>query len=360
MISVNKTFLPPWQEYLSILKRAWDSGWITNNGQLLCELESELKKYIRCNNLFYCTNGTVVLQMALKALDVTGEVITTPFSYVATTNSIIWENCTPVFADINEKDFNVDPAAITSLINKNTQAILVTHVYGNPCDVERIEAISSAHGIPVIYDAAHTFGVMYKNKSLLNFGDISTCSLHATKLFHTVEGGLLVCREDIARKLMLYRQFGHVYDDYFSVGINAKNSEFHAAMGLAVFPYVEMIISNRRKITEHYMSNLHSSGLKFPVPLEGTSPNYGYFPVVFSSEQQMLTVKETLAREDIHIRRYFYPSLNQLPFLEKKYSCPVSEDISRRVACLPLYYDLDVKDVDRICEIVCQEISTTC
>jgi dTDP-4-amino-4,6-dideoxygalactose transaminase len=361
MIQVTKTFLPPWEEYLSILRRAWDTGWITNNGTLLLELESRLKKQTGTENLFICNNGTIVLQMALKALGISGEVITTPFSYVATTNAILWENCIPVFADISEKDFNADPEKIEALITPNTKAIMLTHVYGNPCDVERIEKISLKHNLPVIYDGAHCFGVKYKNKDLLSYGDISTCSFHATKLFHMVEGGLITCRnEEVARKLMLFRQFGHVYDDYYSVGINAKSSEFHAAMGLAVLPYVNNIIQDRKKTFENYMQLLSSSGLKFPSAREGTIHNFGYFPVVFESEQQMLSVKETLAENGVNIRRYFYPSLNKLPFIRNGQPCPVSEIISSRVACLPLYYQLAKSDVDKICEIICQEISSTC
>ena len=361
MIQVTKTFLPPWDEYLSYLRRAWDSGWITNNGALLLELEAKLKQDIGVENLFICNNGTIVLQMALKALNISGEVITTPFSYVATTNAILWENCIPVFADISESDFNVDPSSIRSLITSRTKAIMLTHVYGNPCDIEEIEKIASQNNIPVIYDGAHCFGVSYKNKNLLSCGDITTCSFHATKLFHMVEGGLIVCRNgEIAEKLMLYRQFGHVYDDYFSVGINAKSSEFHAAMGLAVLPYVDDIISDRKKSFEIYMQLLSSSGLKFPKARVGTNHNYGYFPVVFQSEQQMLSIKESLKENGVNIRRYFYPSLNRLPFLENTNACPVSESISGRVACLPLFYQLAKNDIERICEIICQEISSTC
>lgn len=361
MIQVTKTFLPPWDEYTSILRRAWDSGWITNNGELLVELEKKLKHHIVNNNLFICNNGTIVLQMALKAFSISGEVITTPFSYVATTNAILWEKCTPVFADINDTDFNIDISKLEEKITLSTRAIMLTHVYGNPCDTEAIEAIAAKHNLPVIYDGAHAFGVNYKNKSLLSYGDISTCSFHATKLFHMVEGGLIICKdESIARKVMLYRQFGHVYDDYFSEGINAKNSEFHAAMGLAVMPYINDIIQNRKVTHSQYMKLLSSTGLKFPVALTGTEPNYGYFPVLFESEAQMLTVKEMLFENGINIRRYFYPSLNKLPYLNSKQDCPVSENISSRVACLPLYYNLAKSDVERICEVICHQISSTC
>ncbi len=359
MINVTKTFLPPWDEYLSVLRRAWDSGWITNNGELLKELEEKLRKFISRDELYFCTNGTVVLQMALKALHVKGEVITTPFSYVATTNAILWEKCIPVFADISEKDFNVNVDCIESLINSNTAALLFTHVYGNPCDTDAIEAVAKKHNLPVIYDGAHAFGVSYKGKSLLSYGDISTCSFHATKLFHTVEGGLITCNDpDVSRRLMLYRQFGHVYDEYFSVGINAKNSEFHAAMGLAVLPYVDEIISKRKHLCELYFGQLNDLPVSFPKPRIGTESNYGYFPVLFETEKQLVRIQKSLSENEINIRRYFYPSLNLLPHLENTNACPVSENISRRVACLPLYHDLREEDVEKICSIVSQEIHT--
>ena len=224
MINVTKTYLPPFEEYTRILKRAWDKAWITNNGELVQELEQKLKEYLGVKHLLFTTNGTVVLQMALKAYNITGEVITTPFSYVATTNVLLWEKCTPVFADIDLHTFCIDPDKIEALITEHTQAILATHVYGYPCAVEKIEAIAAKHKLKVIYDGAHAFGAMYKEKALLGYGDISTCSFHATKLFHTVEGGCIICHdEETYNKLFLYRSFGHIGDDYYSVGINGKN-----------------------------------------------------------------------------------------------------------------------------------------
>lgn len=357
MINVTKTFLPPWEEYTTILKRAWDKSWITNNGELLVELEAKLKAELQVNNLLFCTNGTVVLQMAIKALALKGEVITTPFSYVATTNSILWENCTPVFVDVNVNDFNIDATKIEASVTPHTTAILATHVYGNPCDTELITAIAAKHNLKVIYDGAHAFGTLYKGKSLLSYGDISTCSFHATKLFHTVEGGAIIANDkSVAEKLVLYRQFGHVYDDYFSVGINAKNSEFHAAMGLAVLPYIQQIISKRKAISALYDTLLLSDELFKPVPLISTVPNYGYYPVVFKSEDVLLKVKEALASEKVYTRRYFYPSLNNLPFLNHMQSCPVSEDISSRVLCLPLFTELKQDEVEKICNILNKQL----
>lgn len=344
MINVTKTYLPPFEEYTTVLKRAWDKAWITNNGELVLELEAKLKDYLGVNNLLFTGNGTIVLQMALKALKITKEVITTPFSYVATTNVIIWEGCKPVFVDIDPETFCIDASKIEAAITPNTQAILATHVFGIPCDVEAIEAIAKKHGLKVIYDGAHAFGVMYKGKSLLSYGDIITCSFHATKLFHTVEGGCIIANDKtLAHQLMLFRQFGHVYDDYFTVGVNGKNSEFHAAMGLCVLPQISNIIADRKKTSELYDAAL-AGLLQRPVMQNELQYNYAYYPVVFKSETQLLKVIESLKKENISGRRYFYPSLNQLPFLQTQ-SCPVSEDISRSVLCLPLYFGLTQEEI---------------
>ncbi len=340
MINVTKTYLPNFDEYTATLKRAWDKAWLTNNGELVQELETKLKEYLGVQNFLFTNNGTIVLQMALKALGITKEVITTPFSYVATTNVILWEGCQPVFVDIDPNTFCIDATKIEAAITKNTEAILATHVFGIACDVDAIETIAKKHGLKVIYDAAHAFGSMYNGKSLLSYGDISTCSFHATKLFHTGEGGCIIANDDtVANQLMLYRQFGHVYDDYYSVGINGKNSEFHAAMGLCVLPNMEAIIADRKRISLLYDTSL-AAVLQRPIVQTELEYNYAYYPVLFESEEILLQVVEKLKLQQIAGRRYFYPSLNELPFVEKQ-PCPVSEDISRRVLCLPLYYGLE-------------------
>jgi dTDP-4-amino-4,6-dideoxygalactose transaminase len=357
MINVTKTYLPPFEEYAAILKRSWDKGWITNNGELVQELESKLKDYLQVSNLFFTNNGTSPLQMALKVFDITGEVITTPFSYVATTNAILWEGCQPVFVDIDPNTLCIDAGKIESAITSNTQAILATHVYGYPCDVEEIEKIAKAHNLKVIYDGAHAFGCEYNGKSLLSYGDISTCSFHATKIFHTVEGGCIITGDrDIARKLYLYRQFGHEYDDYISIGINAKNSEFHAAMGLTVFPLMQEIIASRKLIVEQYEEQLKQLNLSKPKISTSLKYNYSYFPVIFKSEEELLKIKKALEESDVFCRRYFYPSLNTLSFL-KKQSCPVSEDISSRVLCLPLYYGITLQEIKLITAIILRNAS---
>lgn len=353
MINVTKTFLPPLDEYIAILKRAWDKSWITNNGELVIELEQKLKNYLGVDNLLFCGNGTIVLQMALKAMEITKEVITTPFSYVATTNTILWEGCKPVFVDIDPETLCIDAGKIEAAITTDTQAILATHVYGIPCDVEKIEIIAKAHNIKVIYDAAHAFGSEYKAKSLLSYGDVSTCSFHATKIFHTVEGGCIICHdEELQRKLFLSRSFGHVGDEYFSIGINGKNSEFHAAMGLANFKYIDEQIKRRKEIHDLYIEQL-SGNLKFiSADEKNVKYNYAYFPTLFPTEKALLNTKSALEQKGINTRRYFYPSLNTLSFLNKTKTCPVSEDLARRVLCLPLYRELENEQVKQISSLI--------
>lgn len=353
MINVTKTYLPVFEEYTAVLKRAWDKGWITNNGDLVQELEEKLKAYLGIENLLFTNNGTLPLQMALKVLNITKEVITTPFSYVATTNVILWEGCKPIFVDIDPQTFCIDASKIEAAITKDTQAILATHVYGIPCNVEAIDAIAKRHSLKVIYDGAHAFGCIYKNKSLLSYGDVSTCSFHATKLFHTVEGGCIIANDEVlTRQLFLCRQFGHEYDDYFSAGVNGKNSEFHAAMGLCVLPAMENIIKERKKITEQYNAAL-SGVVQQPFTGNELIYNYAYYPIVFENEIQLLQVVNSLKQKGINGRRYFYPSLNELPYLQKQ-ACPVSEDISRRVLCLPLYVGLQQEEIAMIIDCVCK------
>jgi len=260
----------------------------------LLELEAKLHDYLGLENLLVCSNGTVVLQMALKALNITKEVITTPFSYVATTNAILWEGCKPVFVDIRADTFCIDETKIEAAITEDTQAIMATHVYGFPCAVEVIENIANKYGLKVIYDGAHAFGCKYKGKSLLYFGDISTCSFHATKIFHTVEGGLLVCRDkEIFKRLYLYRQFGHVYDDYHSIGINAKLSEVHAAMGLCVLQKITDIIEDRKRIYNRYDRLLNRSFLAAVFSDTEFVYNYSYYPIMFASESELLRIKKS-------------------------------------------------------------------
>lgn len=353
VINVTKTYLPPLDEYKKYLEQIWENAWVTNNGPMVRELEKQLRDYLGVKHLFFASNGTVVLQIAIKALGLTGEVITTPFSYVATTTSLLWENCQPVFADIEPRSYTIDPGRIEALITEKTSAILATHVYGLPCDVEAIDRIAKKHNLKVIYDAAHTFGSTYKGRHLVSFGDISTISFHATKLFHTVEGGAIITGDDeLAEKISLYRSFGHRADNHFSIGINGKNSEIHAAMGLCVLPRIPSFIEERSGMCRLYDSLLAGSSVVRPEIPAGTVYNYSYYPVVFSSEEQLLRVRQALESRDIFPRRYFYPSLNKLPYLSREDSCPVSEHIASRVLCLPLFHDLSEKDIRLIAGIV--------
>ena len=354
MINVTKTFLPDQEKYLQYVREIWDRGYLTNNGPLLQQLESELKEYLQVDHLYFCGNGTIVLQIAIKALEITGEVITTPFSYCATSNAILWENCVPVFVDIDANTFNVNPALIEEAITPKTTAILVTHVYGNPCDVEEIERIALKHNLKVVYDAAHAFGVKYKNRSLLSYGDLSTCSFHATKVFHTTEGGALISNHpELDNKLSLLRAFGHRGDEsYQYAGINGKNSEFHAAMGLCNLPHVGDIIAARKEVFDAYDSLLNWNVLEKPTRSEDIEYNYAYYPIVLPSEQILHEVMEALRVEEIIPRRYFYPSLNTLSFMPRYIPCPVSENISVRVLCLPLYVGLPLADIERISAII--------
>ena len=352
MINVSKPFLSPAEDYDGYMKGIWERQWLTNNGPLVQELEEKLKRYLGVKHLLYVNNGTIALQIALKALGVRGEIITTPFSYVATTNSILWEGSIPVFADIKNTDFNIDPEKIETLMNSNTVAILATHVYGNPCDVAAIERIAAKHKIKVIYDGAHAFGAKYKGKQILSYGDIATCSFHATKVFHTVEGGAIITNDDeLAEKMTLYRQFGHVGDEHISIGINGKSSEFHAAMGLCLLPMMDTFIARRKTIAALYDQLLNDLPIQRPQPINETEYNYSYYPIIADSEERLCGIKTLLQQNEINTRRYFYPSLNNLPQYTGE-PCPISESVSKRALALPMYYELEDATIERICTII--------
>lgn len=353
MINVTKSYLPPLDAYIKYLEKIWTLGWLTNNGEMVQELETLLADYLGVPYICYVSNGTVAIQIALRALQIQGEVITTPFSYVATTNAILWEHCQPVFVDIDANTYCIDPKKIEAAITEQTQAILAVHVYGYPSDVNAIAEIAKKHNLKVIYDAAHAFGCKLNGSSILNYGDLSTLSFHATKLFHTAEGGAIVAHtSQMADTINKVKRFGHLGDEYFTLGINGKNSEFHAAMGLCVLPNVASIIQKRRLICEMYDAELSDLGIVFANIPENFEYNYAYYPVVFQNESQLLAVKQVLNSNQINPRRYFYPSLNTLPFLQTKQYCPVSEDISPRVLCLPLYDSLEQQEVLQISSLI--------
>ncbi|AKP52426.1 DegT/DnrJ/EryC1/StrS family aminotransferase [Cyclobacterium amurskyense] len=354
MISVTKPFLPPQAEYEKYLSGIWKRQWLTNSGPLGSELEMKLKAHLEVKHLLYVTNGTIALQMAIKALELKGEIITTPFSFVATTSSIVWEGCSPVFVDIDPNSLNIDPSRIEAAITENTSAILATHVYGNPCDVEAIEKIAQRHDLKVIYDGAHAFGVRINGKSIFDYGDISTCSLHATKLYHSIEGGLIMTKDPVLLKKLAYiRNFGFNGPEAFAeLGINGKNSEFHAAMGLANFGYIEAIHQHRKALTERYDTMLRNLRASKPEWHGNASLNYAYYPLIFENSEQMLNSLAKLQGNGIFPRRYFYPSLaTTLPYVEAK-TMEITDDIASRILCLPLYFDLTSEEVDLIARLL--------
>ncbi len=352
MINVTKPFLPPIEEYEKYLKGIWGRVWLTNNGPLVNELELGLKEYLQLNHLLYLNNGTIAIQIAIKALGLKGEIITTPFSYVATTSSIVWEGCTPVFADIDPQTLNIDPAKIEAVITDKTSAILATHVYGNPCDIDAIDVIAKKHNLKVIYDAAHCFGTKYKGRSVFGYGDVTTASFHATKVFHTIEGGAVFTNDPELLKTMAFmRNFGHNGPEVFEgVGINGKNSEFHAAMGLVNLKWVDKILESRKLQSERYdrkLAGLNVSHIKYT---QGEF-NYSYYPIIFETEAQLKKAIDLLNANWVYPRRYFYPSLNNLNYV-KGAVMAVSEDISKRIICLPLHYELTNEELDLVCRLL--------
>lgn len=354
MIPVTKPFLPPIEEFQQLVKGIWSRQWLTNMGPLASDLEMKLKDWLGVNHLLFVTNGTVALQMAIKVLELEGEIITTPFSFVATSSVIVWEHCTPVFVDIHPTMLTIDAEKIEAAITDKTVAILATHVYGNPCDVLKIEAIAHKHNLKVIYDGAHAFGVTVKGKSIFEYGDISTCSLHATKLFHSTEGGLIITKDaTLLKKMASIRNFGINGPEAFdALGINGKNSELHAAMGIVNLKYIDEIHEKREQLTARYIHNLKNLKCFIPKWYDGATKNYAYFPIVLESESLLLEIKKVLDAHEIFTRRYFYPSLaNTLPYVTHQ-DMPITDDIAKRVLCLPLYHDLTMEEVDLIARIM--------
>jgi dTDP-4-amino-4,6-dideoxygalactose transaminase len=353
MIPVTKTFLPPIAEYQDFVQRAFNNQWLTNRGELVLELEEKLKFYLLVDNIIITNNGTVPIQIALKLLAKNGEVITTPFSYVATTAAIVWENCTPVFVDIHPEYLTIDETKIEAAITPKTTCILATHVFGNPCNIQAIDAIANKYNLKVIYDAAHCFGVKYNGQSIFKYGDISTCSFHATKLFHTAEGGAMFCNDsDLQHKLFYSHNFGHNGPlEFHGLGINGKISELQAAMGLAVFPYLNLIFNRRNEVVKYYDDNLNFKKNQKLKIREGTEWNFSYYPVLFESEEIMLSIENALNRKLIFPRRYFFPSLNSIEYT-KGDKMFYSENIASRILCLPLYVGLKENDLHKIIGII--------
>lgn len=358
MIPVTKAYLPDKDKFKAYVDRIYESSWLTNNGVLLQELQQRLAEYLGVKHVICVANGSLALQLAYNALDLKDEVITTPFSFAATTSTLVWEGLKPVFADIDSKSFNLDPSNIESLITDKTSAIVPVHVFGNPCQVEAIQAIADKHNLKVIYDAAHAFGIDYTDQnghsqSVLNYGDISTISFHATKLFHTIEGGAVITNDDeLATKLRLLINFGIKGPTTIeSVGTNAKMNEFEAAMGLCVLDEIEVIKEQRKQIWQTYQAKLPDL-LSFQQWNSKSKNNHAYAPVLFESESQLLKVEVKLKESAILPRRYFYPSLDTLDYLHSNQTCSVSRDIASRILCLPIYPGLSVLDQNKVINVL--------
>lgn len=349
MINVTKTYLPDINKYKEYVDRIYASNYLTNYGPLVQELEEKLKSYLGVKNLILVSNGTLALQVAYRALHLKGEVITSPFSFVATASSIIWENLNPIFSDIDPLTFNMDPLKIEEKINEFTSCIVPVHVFGNPCEVNEIKRVAQKYNLKVIYDAAHAFGVKLNGQSVLNFGDISTLSFHSTKVFHSIEGGAIVVQDDdLAKQIRLLINFGIPGPDRVtSLGINAKMNEFEAAMGLCVLEDMDLILKERKMIWETYYSELKGF-FEMQAIRPNCSYNYSYFAVLFTNEEKMLQVRKVLNEKEIYPRRYFYPSLDRLEYIRVNNECKNSINISSRILCLPIYPGLDAKVQDVI------------
>lgn len=356
MINVTKAYLPSREKYQRYVDRIFDSGWLTNDGSSTQELERRLTEYLGVRHVVLVSNGTLALQVAYRALELKGDVVTTPFSFVATTSSLVWEGIKPVFADIHPESLNIDPVKIERVLNKSTTGIVGVHVYGRGCEVEAIQSIAQRNGLKVVYDGAHAFGVNYNSQSIFNWGDLSTLSFHATKLFHTIEGGAIITSSTpMYHKLRNLINFGITGPDRVEfLGINAKMNEFQAAMGLCILDEIGHIRKERARVAAHYESQLPSSIML--MKQKGFSENNSYFPVLFNSEESLLQCRESLREVGVNTRRYFYPSLDTLPYLEGN-ECRVSRDISRRILCLPMYAELSESHLDLICDALKKTMS---
>ncbi len=348
MITVTKPYLPERAKLDKYIDRIYDTCRLTNDGPLVRELTRRLEEYLGVKHLLLVANGTLALQIAYRALGITGTALTTPFSFVATSSTLIWEGITPKYVDIDPETFNMDPGLVERSITDDTTAIIPVHVFGNPCEVERIDEIAKKNDLKVIYDAAHTFGVRYKGESILNHGDAATLSFHATKTYHTIEGGAIAFKEkealDRARLLINFGITGP--DKIEGLGINAKMNEFQAAMGLAVLDSIDHIVEKRSQVWRYYHERLKDS-----FQLQKWNPhatnNYGYFPVLFKDEEALLRCQKRLNERDIYPRRYFYPSLDSVEYIRGE-RMEVSRDIAGKVLCLPVYAEITKPTMNQV------------
>ncbi len=359
-ILVTRSSMPDLDEYIDEIRELWDSHWLTNMGVKHKELEAKLKEYLRVSNLQLFANGHLALEMLLQAEELSGEVITTPFTFASTTHAIVRNGLKPVFCDIREDDYTIDADKIEALITDKTTAIVPVHVYGNICEVEKLQDIAARHGLKLIYDAAHCFGETYKDEGVGSFGDASIFSFHATKVYNTIEGGAVCYRTpELFEKLYLVKNFGIVNEHVWLPGGNAKMNEFAAAMGLCNLRHVEQEIEKRKTVFYRYMDNLKDAvGIKLPIEKEGVKRNYAYFPIVIDPEvfgEDRDRVFDRLAAGGIHARKYFYPITNAFECYRDVFdpqSTPIALRISERVLTLPMYADLELCDVDYICGLI--------
>lgn len=362
-ILVTSPYLPPLEEFQEYLQDIWESKWLTNNGKYHRALEQALCEYLGVKYISLFSNGTLALLTALQVLRITGEVITTPFSFVATTHALWWNNIKPVFVDIEDQTFNLDPAKIEAAITPQTTAILPVHVYGNPCAVEQIQDIADTYGLKIIYDACHTFGVTINGAPVLNFGDLSVMSFHATKVYNTFEGGAIVCHDEATKKRIDYlKNFGFAGETkVVAPGINAKMNEVQAAMGLLQLKYVDQAIEKRKAIAETYRGQLSDvEGIEVPTVISGVRYCYPYFPILVDWRKYGKTrdeLYEYLKHYNIFGRRYFYPLITQFSPYRSLDSAqpgrlPIAERIAEKVLCLPIYPDLDLEMIGHICSLI--------
>lgn len=361
-IYVTQPYMPPLEEFVPYLEKIWESKWLTNGGPFHQELEKELADYLGVEHLALFANGTLALVTALQALRITGEVITTPFSFVATAHSLLWNGIKPVFVDIHPETFNLDPEKIEAAITPHTTAILPVHVYGNPCDVEKIQKIADTYGLKVIYDAAHAFGVNYKGESLLKHGDLSILSFHATKVFNTFEGGAIICPDAKTKKRIDdLKNFGYAGElTVVAPGINAKMNEVQAAFGLLQLKHVDKAIDRRRELDAQYREQLSSvTGIMCPPLPAETTHNHSYFPIVVEKEYPLSRegLYEKLRQHGIYARLYFYPLISEFPMYRglpsaAQSNLPVARKVADQVICLPLYPDLEDESITRIVSII--------
>lgn len=357
MINVTKTYLPDKEKYKKYIDQIYANGWITNNGPMVRLLEERLAEYLGVKNIVLVSNGTIALEIAYRTLGLDGDIITTPFSFVATTSTLVTNKLNPIFADIDVKTLNMNSRNIEKLITPDTSAIVPVHVFANACDIERIEAIANEHNLKIVYDAAHAFGVRYKGTSILNYGDISTLSFHATKVFHSIEGGALIINDDsLVEKARYLINFGiKSTEEIPELGTNAKMNEFEAVMGLCMLDDMKELDVKRKIVYESYKKGLEGV-VKFQEQNKDSTQNHSYFPIILESEKQLKKLEKALNLKDIFPRRYFYPSLDTLDYIHPTQFCEVSRGIASKILCLPMYADLQVNQQENIIETLINNI----